>query len=138
MRDLSVFQTMNIRILTHFPPIFHICTTWKRQKTFGFQGVQKWNIGKKCVERYSIWVVYRNSKKSFILTRFWKVAMLIWTSEKMLRQNKKHETFPIVFWGVRYLCLFIWNRGTDLLHPVWRSAHLLSVPALNFSYWIPL
>ena len=36
-------------VLTHFSPVSHFYTLWKRQKTKGFQGVQKCDTGRKWV-----------------------------------------------------------------------------------------
>ena len=41
-------------LLTHLRPMSHFRTLWKSQKTYGFQGVQKCDIGLKCVNKDSM------------------------------------------------------------------------------------
>ena len=41
--------------------MFHFYIPWKRQKTKGFQGVQKWNIGLKWVDQIKIFATTKIS-----------------------------------------------------------------------------
>ena len=52
-RNVSNFNILVWYTLTHFSPMFHFYTTWKRQKTLVFwrsQVVETWNIGLKLLK----------------------------------------------------------------------------------------
>ena len=106
-------QNISHSCSTHFSPMFHFFTPWKRQETFGlltFSGGIEWNIGLKRV-KHSLRIF--TGCTGFCASRTWPIKVNYFYKKFHLRSM---TVFQIRFWVMDFPIRFLTTIITLLIY----------------------